>query len=44
MANIYKRGDVYWYQIRLEGKRFRESTKTDKKSLLNKSQIPLKLI
>jgi len=33
MANIYKRGDVYWYQIRLEGKRFRGSTKTANKKL-----------
>ena len=33
MANIYKRGDVYWYQIRLNGLRYRMSTKTDSKKL-----------
>ena len=33
MANIYKRGDIYWYQIRLDGLRYRGSTKTDNKKL-----------
>ena len=33
MANIYKRGDIYWYQIRLNGLRYRGSTKTDNKKL-----------
>ena len=33
MANIYKRGDIYWYQIRFDGLRYRGSTKTDNKKL-----------
>ena len=33
MANIYKRGDTYWYQIRQDGLRYRGSTKTDNKKL-----------
>ncbi len=33
MANIYKRGDIYWYQIRLDGLRYRGSAKTDNKKL-----------
>ena len=33
MANIYKRGDIYWYQIRLDGLRYRGSTKTNNKKL-----------
>ena len=33
MANIYKRGDIYWYQIRLNGLRYRGSTKTENKKL-----------
>ena len=33
MANIYKRGNIYWYQIRFDGLRYRGSTKTDNKKL-----------
>ena len=33
MAYIYERGNVYWYRVRLEGKEFRGSTKTDNKKL-----------
>ena len=33
MASIYKRNDTYWYQIRLDGFRYRGSTKTGNKKL-----------
>jgi len=33
MANIYKRGNIYWYQVRLEGKQYQGSTKTGDKKL-----------
>ncbi|MHB1680842.1 MAG: tyrosine-type recombinase/integrase [bacterium] len=33
MAYIYQRGNVYWYRVRLEGKEFRGSTKTQDKKL-----------
>ena len=33
MASIYKRNDTYWYQIRLDGFRYRGSTKTCNKKL-----------
>jgi integrase len=33
MATIYKRGNIYWYQVRLEGKQYQGSTKTGNKKL-----------
>ena len=33
MAYIYQRGDIFWYRVRLEGKEYRGSTKTDNKKL-----------
>ena len=33
MAYVYQRGDIFWYRVRLEGKEYRGSTKTDNKKL-----------
>ena len=33
MATIYKRGNIYWYQVRLEGRQYQGSTKTGDKKL-----------
>ncbi|MHB1696502.1 MAG: tyrosine-type recombinase/integrase [bacterium] len=33
MATIYKRGNLYWYQVRLEGRQYQGSTKTGDKKL-----------
>ena len=33
MATIYKRGNIYWYQIRLDGKQYQGSTKSKDRKL-----------
>ncbi len=33
MAYIYQRGNIFWYRVRLEGKEYRGSAKTDNKKL-----------
>lgn len=36
MSYVYKRGDVYWFQAKIDGRRFRESLRTNSLSLARK--------